>query len=194
VERPQASSWVESIIQGANEGVKLCVGIVALLLAFLGLLAMVNWGLEAIGEKIGSLLSGLNLELSLEKILSFVFYPLTFLMGVPLVDIPQIATILGERTIATEVVSYRHLAGLINSGTLINYRSAVIATYALCGFAHIASLAIFVGGLSALAPKRAKDLARLGFRALFAATLACLMTGAIAGVFVRSNQTLLLGR
>ena len=191
-EPPRASSWVESIIKGANEGVKLCVGIVALLLAFLGLLAMVNWGFGAIGERIGSLF-GLNLELSLQKILSFIFYPLVLLMGVAPADVPQIATILGERAIVTEVVSYQHLAEFIKGGTLANFRSAVIATYALCGFAHIASLAIFVGGISALAPERARDLARLGFRALFAATLACLMTGAVAGFFITNAQTILLG-
>jgi CNT family concentrative nucleoside transporter len=182
VEPPQASNWVESIISGANEGVRLVVGIIALLLAFLGLLAMVNWGIGALGAGIGPLL-GLDLELSLEKILGFVFYPLTFLMGVPIVDVAEVATLLGERAIVTEVVAYKHLAYLMESGALVHYRSAVIAAYALCGFAHIASLAIFVGGISALVPKRSQDLARLGFRALFAATLACLMTGAIAGVF-----------
>ena len=191
-EPPQVSSWVESIISGANEGVKLCVGIAALLLAFLGLLAMVNWGFGALGEGVGGLI-GLNLELSLQKILSFIFYPLVLLMGVPLVDVPLVATLLGERVIVTEVVSFLHLAQLIDQGALVHPRSAVIASYALCGFAHIASLAIFVGGMSALAPKRSKDLARLGFRALFAATLACLMTGAIASIFAGPNQVILLG-
>ena len=83
--------------------------------------------------------------------------------------------------------------GLAENGDLIHPRSAIIASYALCGFAHIASLAIFVGGVGALAPDRVKDLSRLGFRALLAATLACLMTGAVAGVFF-SSGSILLGR
>jgi CNT family concentrative nucleoside transporter len=94
-----------------------------------------------------------------------------------------VATLLGERTIVTEVVAYQHLNQLIRDGILTDVRSITIASYSLCGFAHVASLAIFVGGFSALAPTRAKDLAQLGFSALYAATLACLMTGCVAGLF-----------
>jgi CNT family concentrative nucleoside transporter len=113
-------------------------------------------------------------------------------MGVPAQDILKVSTLLGERSIVTELVSYQHLSQYISTGILTNPRSIIIATYALCGFAHIASLAIFVGGISALAPSRTKDLARLGVRALFAATLACLMTGAIAGVFINTATKVLL--
>lgn len=183
----KSSTWVESIIKGSNEGVKLCVGIVALLLAFLGLLAMLNWVISVTGSWIGSLLDR-QIELSLQKILSYLYYPLTFLMGIPTKDVAAVSTLLGERTIVTELVSYQHLSQYISSGALTNPRSIVITTYALCGFAHIASLAIFVGGISALSPNRAKDLAKLGFCALFAATLACLMTGTVAGVFFNSIQ------
>jgi CNT family concentrative nucleoside transporter len=95
--------------------------------------------------------------------------------------------------VATEVVSYQHLSELIAEGRLVHPRSAIIASYALCGFAHVASLAIFVGGVGALAPQRLKDLSRLGFRALLAATLACLMTGAVAGVFFREGSILFGG-
>lgn len=182
----KSSSWMEAIIRGSQEGVKMLVGIVALLLSFLGLLAMVNWLIGFLGYKIG------GLDLSLQKILSFLYYPLTLMMGVPPEDVVKVSTLLGERTIVTELVSYQHLSQYISSGVLINPRSIIITAYALCGFAHFASLAIFVGGISALAPSRAKDLARLGFRALSAATLACLMTGAVAGVFISTNSSLLL--
>jgi len=94
-----------------------------------------------------------------------------------------VAGLLGERTIVTEVVAYQHLDQLIRQGVITDTRTITITSYALCGFAHVASLAIFVGGFSALAPERAKDLACAGFRALYAATLACLMTGCIAGLF-----------
>jgi CNT family concentrative nucleoside transporter len=190
-EYKRASSWMESIINGAFEGIKLIVGIVALLLAFLGLLAMVNWGFSVLGQGIGRLF-GLPLDLSLEKILGFFFYPLALLIGVPPADVPEVAQLLGQRMIVTELVSYQQLAQFIQLGVLIHPRSIVITTYALCGFAHIASLAIFIGGITALAPERARDLAKLGFRSLIAATLACLMTGAVAGVFFTGKGTILL--
>ena len=178
VEKDRRSrTWIESIITGANDGVKLCVGIVTLLLAFLGLLSMCNWFLGFVGVKI------FGTNLSFQLILKYLYYPITLIMGVPVQDAGQVATLLGERTIVTEVVSYQHLHQLIKDGVLTNTRSITIASYALCGFAHIASLAIFVGGFSALAPALAKDLAQLGFRALYAATLACLMTGCVAGLF-----------
>lgn len=175
---PQAN-WIEAIINGSFEGVKLCVGVVALLLTFLGFLAMVNWTL---GKLIG---------ISLQDILWFIFYPFTFITGVPIGDVSAVSKLLGERAIVTELVAYQHLDALIKSGSVQNLRSIVLATYSLCGFSHIASLAIFVGGIATLAPSRIKDLSQLGFRALFAATLACLMTAAIAGIFFVGQKTIL---
>ncbi len=114
-------------------------------------------------------------------------------IGVPPVDAMEISRIIGERTVATELVSYQHLANLMAKGTLVHARSALVASYALCGFAHVASLAIFVGGYSALVPGRVKDISRLAFRALLAATLACLMTAAVAGTFL-TDSSILLGK
>ncbi|MBN1841380.1 MAG: nucleoside transporter [Deltaproteobacteria bacterium] len=176
-EDQRSTTWMESIINGANDGAKLCVGIITLLLAFLGLLSMCNWLLGLIGTRI------FGVGLSLQLILKYLYYPVTVMMGVSLQDAGHVATLLGERTIVTEVVSYQHLNQLIQNGVLTNARSITIASYALCGFAHVASLAIFVGGFSALAPARARDIAQLGIRALYAATLACLMTGCVAGLF-----------
>ena len=98
----------------------------------------------------------------------------------------------GERVILTEVSSYNHLAQLISSGELTDPRTVVILSYALCGFAHVAAMAIFVGGTAALAPSRRDDLASLGVRALLAATLATLMTGCVAGIFSGGEGVLLL--
>ncbi|MEM7816420.1 MAG: nucleoside transporter C-terminal domain-containing protein, partial [Candidatus Aenigmatarchaeota archaeon] len=145
----KASNLIEAVLNASFEGVKLCVGIVALLLAFLGLLSMLNWFVYKIGEILGNFL-GISLKLSLEKILSIFYYPFSFFMGIPLKDIPKVSVLLGERTILTELVSYQHLADYIRKGTLTNFRSIVIASYALCGFSHVASLAIFIGGISAL--------------------------------------------
>lgn len=180
---------IMAVIEGANSGLKLLGGIVTLLLAFLGLLALLDLILGFAGGYLNRLL-GLNFQWSLDSILGLIFYPLTLAIGVPPQDALSIAKVIGERTVATEVVSYQHLADLIEQGKLIHPRSAVITSYALCGFAHIASLAIFVGGIGALAPNRIKDISRLGLKALLAATLACLMTGAIAGTFYTSTTLL----
>jgi len=183
-EKPK--SWVEAVIIGSNEGVKLCVGIVALLLSSLALLSMLNWFVGVIGNLFGA-------NLSIEKILSYFYYPITFMLGIPVKDIPSVSILLAERNIVTELVSYQHLNKMISSGILTDPRSIVITVYSLCGFAHIASLAIFVGGISALAPDRAREIASLGFRSLFAAVLTCLMTGAVAGaLFSPFQQRILL--
>jgi CNT family concentrative nucleoside transporter len=183
---------IMSIVNGASDGLKLLGGIVALLIAFLGILALLNLGLGWAGGLLNGLF-GWNVRWSLEAFLGYLFYPLTLVLGVPPSDALAIAKVIGERTVSTEVVSYNHLAALISSGALRDPRSAIIASYALCGFAHVASLAIFVGGTGALAPSRLHDLSRLGFRALLAATLACLMTGAVAGTFY-TGSSLLFGR
>lgn len=117
------------------------------------------------------------------KILGWVFYPLAALLGIARADLAEAGRLLGERVLLTEVVSYQDLATMVTHGQITDPRSVVILTYALCGFTHVASIAIFVGGTAALAPSRRDDLAALGFRALIAATLATLMTGAVAGVF-----------
>lgn len=187
------SSIIEAIINGANEGVKMVVGIVALLLAFLGLVALVDLFFTGLGLKLNNLL-GLQVDWSLKGLLGYVFYPFTILIGVPPSDAFEISRLIGERAILTEVKSYQDLSALLSSGILKNTRSAVLAAYALNGFAHIASLAIFVGGTAALVPKRTKDLSLVGLRALISATLACLMTAAVAGTFFYEGSIIILGR
>jgi len=186
------SSVIEAIINGANAGLKLAVGVVALLVAFLGLVALADFIFTGAGAKVNGVV-GLNIDWSLKGLLGYVFYPFTLVIGVPPVDAFEIAKVIGERAIVTETKSYMDLAFLIDSGVLKSPRSAFLATYALCGFAHIASLAIFVGGIAALVPERTADLSAVGPRALLAATLACLMTAAIAGTFY-SGGSILLGQ
>ncbi len=183
---------IMAIINGANSGLKLLGGIVVLLLAFLGLLALLDLVLGWFGGTFNHWF-GLHFDWTLKSILGFVFYPFTVVVGVPPHDAMAIAKLVGERTVATEVVAYQHLAQLMSQGAIANPRSALVAAYALCGFAHVASLAIFVGGTGALAPTRLKDLSRLGLRALLAATLACLQTAAVAGTFY-THGSILLGK
>jgi len=179
-----------AIINGAKSGLQLLLSIVTLLIAFLGILALLDMIFGWFGGYVNKLF-GLNMNWTFQSILGYVFYPFALIIGIPSADALEIAKIVGERLVVTELVSYKHLAVLMNEGGLVHSRSAIIASYALCGFAHVASLAIFIGGLGALAPERLKDISKLGFRALLAATLACLMTGAVAGVFYTSGSILL---
>ena len=178
-ESARSSNLMSAIIEGANDGLKLAVGIGTLLVAGLGFVALADklLGLVPTGWM------GLAEPLSITKILSWVFYPLAALLGIAKADLAEASRLLGERVILTEVFSYQDMAGMIASGQLADPRTVVILSYALCGFTHVASIAIFVGGTAALAPSRRDDLASLGWRALVAATLATLMTGCIAGIF-----------
>lgn len=184
------SNPFEAIISGANAGVRAVVGIAALLLAVLGLVALFDMALGAGGAKINAL-TGLPVDWTLKGLLGYLFLPISFIMGIPAADAMAVARIVGERLVATEVAGYTDLAAAISCGA-ITPRSAVITAYALCGFAHFASLAIFIGGFGALAPSRVRDLSRIGIRALIAATIACMMTACVAGALA-SDQTLLLG-
>jgi CNT family concentrative nucleoside transporter len=182
-------SLFEAIINAANAGIRVIVGISGLLLAVLGLVALADMALSGVGGYVNTLL-GTTISWSFRDLLGLVFYPFTLALGIPLDDAGLIARIIGERVVLTEVVSYQDLSAALAAKQLCHPRSAVIAAYALCGFAHVASMAIFVGGVSALAPDRTRDLSNVALRALVAATLACLMTGCIAGVFYTGNALL----
>lgn len=172
----------EAIINGSYAGVKLIVGIVALLIAVLGIVALADQLIGWAGVKIGEML-GQPWKWSLKNFFSAVFYPFTFILGVPLKDVPVVAGLIGERLVLTEVIAYQDLAGAIRNGLITEPRSVVIAAYALCGFSHFASMAIFVGGISAVVPEQRLLLSRIALRALVAANLACLMTACVAGLF-----------
>mgnify|MGYP001289747272 CR=1 FL=1 len=170
--------FTESIINGATDGGKLAWGVTITLLAFIGLLGIVKAGLSvATGQ-----------ENFLINMLGYAFYPFAWLCGVVPQDIPAVSKLLGTRLIMTEIPAYIQLSSL--TGTL-DPRSVIIASYALCGFAHIASMAIFIGGISMLAPGLRPLLAKIGFKALLAATLVTLMTGAIAGLFCTAAGSIL---
>ena len=183
------SSVMEAIINNANEGVKMVIGIVALLLAFLGIVAIIDFMLSGVGFRLNNLI-GIQMDWSLKGLLGYLFSPFTLVIGVPPSDAFEIAKLIGERAVLTEVKSYQDLAALLSSGALKDPRSAVLAAYALNGFAHFASLAIFVGRATALVPQRSRDISAVGFRALIAATLACLMTAAVAGTFFTGSSVL----
>jgi CNT family concentrative nucleoside transporter len=186
------SSLFEAIINGANAGVRMIVGIVALLVAILGLVALVDLILSGIGDRLNPMF-GTQGRWSLGGLFGYLFYPLTLALGVPPHDAGVVSRIVGERVIVTEVAAYGDLATAMDQGLLLHPRSAVITTYALCGFAHVASMAIFVGSVCALAPQCTKGIGPIAVRALVAATLACLMTACVAGTFFTEGSILLGG-
>lgn len=153
---------------GASAGMKLVLNVVAMLIAFLSLVALVDLPLGALG-------------LSLSGILGFVFTPVAFLIGAPPAEAAAVGAMLGKKLILNEFVAYLDLAALRAEGAL-SLRSEVIATFALCGFANLSSVGIQIGGIGAIAPGRKSDLARLGLRALAGGTLATLVSAAIAGM------------
>ncbi|NDD63276.1 MAG: nucleoside transporter [Acidobacteria bacterium] len=182
----RSANLMSAIIAGAMDGLRLIAGISALLVAGLGLVALIDRVLALPTSWLG-----LSAPLSIARILAWIFYPFAALLGIVQADIPQAARLLGERVILTEVIPYQELAAMAANGELTDPRTVVIMSYALCGFAHFASAAIFVGGTAALAPTRRDDLAGIALRALLAATLATLMTGCVAGMFSTGNEVLL---
>ncbi len=180
-------NFFSALIVGANNGVQLVIGIAALLIAVIGLLAIFNMLLGGIGS-----LAGMETALTLESVFGHLFRPVAWLMGIPWDESAIAGQLVGQRLILTELPSYIGLKDAVAAQT-ISPRSGIITAYALCGFAHIPSMAIFVGGMAALVPSRRADLARIAPRALLAANLACLMTGCIAGLFA-ADSSVLFGR
>ncbi len=171
------SNAIDAATNGALDGLKLALNVGAMLIAILGLVALLNGILGAIGQPLGLP------ELSLELIFSYLLAPLAWLMGVPWEDCLQVGILLGKKTILNEFIAYLDLKTLIAQET-ISPRSQTIATYALCGFSNLGTIGIQIGGISAIAPNRQQDLAKLGLRTMIAGSLACFMTACIAGILL----------
>ena len=174
---------IDAAANGAATGLQLALNVGAMLIAFIALISLANFGVEKVGSLV-NLVLGTSLKIDLQTIFGIVNAPLCWIMGVPWVDCVTIGTLLGERLAINEFVAYLHLADLAAKGIHLQYRSYVIVTYALCGFANFSSIAIQIGGIGALAPARRHDLARLGLKAMFGGLLASYMTGTVAGLFV----------
>ncbi|MFN6034737.1 MAG: nucleoside transporter C-terminal domain-containing protein, partial [Dolichospermum sp.] len=144
---------------------------------FLSLLAAVNAGLGWLGK-----LSGYP-QLSLEWMLSFIMFPVAWLMGITWADCGQVGVLLGKKTILNEFIAYLDLGELIKKQE-ISQRSIIIATYALCNFANIGSIGITIGGMTGIAPNRQKDLARMGVKTMIGGLLAGFITAGIAGMLI----------
>jgi CNT family concentrative nucleoside transporter len=162
---------IDAAAGGAATGLKLVANVAAMLLAFIAFVAMIDYGLSF-------------LHTSLSQVLGAVFAPFAWTLGVPWGEAKTVGSLLGTQIALNEFVAYLQLAGHVQAGTL-SPRSIVIATYAICGFANFASVAIQIGGIGPLAPERRGDLAKFGLRAMVAGMLASWMTAAIAGVLTK---------
>jgi CNT family concentrative nucleoside transporter len=185
------SNVLDAISRGTTEGLKLAVNVGAMLLVFTAVMAVLNWitedgfgSLFGINEAIVQHTDGRYSGLSMQYILGNVFSPIAWIIGVPAEDITVVGQLLGEKTILNEFFAYASLSELKAAGAIVNYRSIVIATYALCGFANFASIGIQIGGIGVLAPSQRATLARFGIKALIGGTVAALLTATIAGMLI----------
>lgn len=174
IEKPGVNI-IDAASRGASDGMLLALNVGAMLIAFIGLIALVNGILAAFHSKIGFIPD------SMQVILGHIFSPVAWLLGVRYNDCATVGNLLGTRLILNEFVAYVDLGKV---GHTLSPRSFVIATYALCGFANLSSVAIQVGGIGALAPTRKSDLARLGMKAVMAGTMANFMSACIAGMLL----------
>jgi len=176
VEKPGVNV-IDAAARGAGDGLQLALNIGGMLIAFIGLIALVNGGLQALH----STRYFMWLPDSMQGILARIFAPIAWMLGVKWNDCAAVGNLLGTRLILNEFVAFVDLGKI---GSTLDPKSFVIATYALCGFANLSSVAIQVGGIGALAPTRKSDLARLGMRAMAAGTMANFMSACIAGMLL----------
>jgi CNT family concentrative nucleoside transporter len=177
---------IDAAAGGASVGLQLALNVGAMLLAFIGLIALINGILGGVGGWFGMP------ELTLEIILGYIFSPLAFLIGVPWEEATLAGSFIGQKLVVTEFVAYLNFVPYVGenaqvvaaTGAVMSTKTAAIISFALCGFANLSSIAILLGGLGGLAPNRRHDIARMGVKAVAAGTLSNLMAATIAGFFL----------
>jgi len=173
-----ATNVIEAAANGASDGVRLALNVGGMLLAFIALIAMIDYPLGAIGNLLG-INESMGQPLNLSLILGWILSPLAWVIGVPWNDAVTVGGLIGTKMVANEFVAYTNLNTIKET---LSPQAVLISTYALCGFANFSSIAIQIGGIGGLAPNRRPDLARFGLRAVMGGTLATMMTATIAGV------------
>ncbi len=166
----KSTNAMEALGDGATSGLKLAANVAAMLVAFVSLVAMINYLLGFAGT-------------SMESILGFIFMPLAWTMGVPWSEAGTLGTLMGKKIVFTELIAYGDLKELMSTGAITD-RTAIIASYALCGFANFGSIGIQLGGIGGMAPERKKDLAKLVTKAMVGGALASWLTATIAGLLI----------
>jgi CNT family concentrative nucleoside transporter len=169
-----ATNSIDALVRGAADGLMLALNVIAMLIAFVAVVALANYLFSL-------LLRPFGVAMTLQQVVGYLNSPFAWLMGVPAKDCLAVGEILGERIILNEFIGYLHLTA---TQSTLDERSIVLTTYALCGFANFGSIAIQIGGIGVLAPERRSDLATLGIRAMIGGLLACYVTATIVGILI----------
>lgn len=175
-----SANLIDAAASGAADGLKLALNVAGMLLAFIALIAMINWILEGVFTDILGIYVNGN-PVSLQMLLGYLLSPIAWVIGVPWGDAVNIGSLIGQKVVLNEFIAYLELSKMIPTHVL-SPKAVLIATYALCGFANFSSIAIQIGGIGGIAPDRRADLAKFGLRAVLGGSLATMMTATIAGV------------
>lgn len=167
----KAVNVMDALGQGATNGLRLAANVAAMLIAFVSIITMINYFLIFL------------FSINMQQILGIIFQPLAWSMGIPWNEAKIVGTLMGEKIVLTELIAYSNLSELIKNNEISN-RSAIIASYALCGFANFGSIGIQLGGIGGMAPNRRKDISKLGFKAMVGGALASWLTATIAGILL----------
>lgn len=169
------TNLIDAITHGAGDGFKIAMNVIAMLIGFIALIALINWMLGHVGHWIDP-----QFTLSLDWIFGKLFYPFAWSMGVPDQDVANVATLLGQKLTVNEFVAFQNLT--THQVPIVTEKGLMIVSVAICGFANFSSVGMQIGGIGALAPERRSDLARLGMKALVCGTLASYLSATIAGM------------
>ena len=167
----EAENGMDALGRGATDGLKLAANVAAMLVAFISIITMINFSLEFL------------FSTTMQDILGVLFQPLAWTMGIPWKEARVVGSLMGEKIVLTELIAYANLSELINNNA-ISERTAIISSYALCGFANFGSIGIQLGGIGGMAPDRRKDLSKLGMKAMIGGALASWLTATIAGILI----------
>ena len=169
--KKETENAMDALGKGATDGLKLAANIGAMLIAFISILSMVNYTLDYV------------FQINLQEILGYVFAPLAWMMGIPWEEANMVGRLMGEKIVLTELIAYGTLGDLINNN-MISDRSAIIASYALCGFANFGSIGIQLGGIGSIAPQKRNILSQIALKAMIGGALASWLTATIAGILI----------
>lgn len=171
------TNLIDAISHGAGDGFKIAMNVIAMLIGFIALIALIDWSLLKIGHIFNA-----NLDLSLNYIFGKLFYPMAWSMGIPNSDISNAATLLGQKLTVNEFVAFNNLT--TKAVPIVTEKGLLIISIAICGFANFSSVGMQIGGIGEIAPTRRADLAKLGLKALLCGTLASYLSATIAGILV----------
>lgn len=182
------SNVLDAAANGASTGLQMALNVGAMLIAFIGLIALINGIIGGVGDWFG------QGDLTLQEILGYVFSPLAYLIGTPWSEAQVAGSLIGQKIVVNEFVAYADYSTMLKAGTVVlSEKTQAIISFALCGFANLSSIAILIGGLGVLAPNRRHDIARLGIKAVIAGSLSNFMSATIAGLFIGLSGAKALG-